>query len=150
MGTMTAEALPWCASDPSAFIIHPSNLPLRGRDMSRGCSRPVAKEKLMFPEMGYFWKSRPKTIISATLPDSGGQPQSLHIAEPFLVEVAFPIGHLDQAQTMPAKTPPQWFVYMLRCSNGNLYTGITTDAQRRLKVANANPDRPPLSGTRSA
>ena len=26
---------------------------------------------------------------------------------------------------------------MLRCSNGCLYTGITTDVQRRLKVHNA-------------
>lgn len=30
-----------------------------------------------------------------------------------------------------------WFVYMLRCSNGCLYTGITTDVQKRLKVHNA-------------
>lgn len=25
-----------------------------------------------------------------------------------------------------------WFVYMIRCSDGSLYTGITTDMQRRL------------------
>jgi putative endonuclease len=29
------------------------------------------------------------------------------------------------------------FVYMLRCSNGCLYTGITTDVQRRLTVHNS-------------
>lgn len=26
----------------------------------------------------------------------------------------------------------QWFVYMLRCSDGSLYTGITPDVQARL------------------
>jgi putative endonuclease len=29
---------------------------------------------------------------------------------------------------MKAKT---WYLYMLRCGNGNLYTGITTDVKRR-------------------
>lgn len=27
----------------------------------------------------------------------------------------------------------EWFVYMLRCGDGSLYTGITTDPQRRLR-----------------
>ena len=26
----------------------------------------------------------------------------------------------------------EWFLYMIRCKNGQLYTGITTDVQRRL------------------
>ena len=38
---------------------------------------------------------------------------------------------------MPKTLPKPWFVYMLRCSNGCLYTGITTDVQRRLKVHNS-------------
>ena len=38
---------------------------------------------------------------------------------------------------MPKTLPKPWFVYMLKCSNGCLYTGITTDVQRRLKVHNA-------------
>lgn len=25
-----------------------------------------------------------------------------------------------------------WYLYLLRCANGDLYTGITTDVQRRL------------------
>ena len=29
------------------------------------------------------------------------------------------------------KTPPQWYVYILRCEGGELYTGITTDVKRR-------------------
>jgi putative endonuclease len=29
--------------------------------------------------------------------------------------------------------PPTWNVYMLRTANGALYTGITTDVDRRLK-----------------
>lgn len=27
----------------------------------------------------------------------------------------------------------KWFVYMLRCGDGSLYTGITTDVRRRLR-----------------
>jgi putative endonuclease len=27
---------------------------------------------------------------------------------------------------------PDWFVYVLRCGDGSLYTGITTDVSRRL------------------
>jgi len=29
-------------------------------------------------------------------------------------------------------TPTRWFVYILRCGNGTLYTGVTTDVSRRL------------------
>lgn len=27
---------------------------------------------------------------------------------------------------------PQWYLYMVRCRDGNLYTGIATDVERRL------------------
>ena len=30
----------------------------------------------------------------------------------------------------------QWFVYILRCADGNLYTGVTTDLKRRVKQHN--------------
>jgi putative endonuclease len=30
-----------------------------------------------------------------------------------------------------------WFLYIIRCSDGSLYTGITTDISRRLKEHNA-------------
>ena len=30
-----------------------------------------------------------------------------------------------------------WFVYMVRCRDGSLYTGVTTDAKRRAKEHNA-------------
>lgn len=29
-----------------------------------------------------------------------------------------------------------WFVYMLRCADGSLYTGVTTDLERRVKEHN--------------
>lgn len=32
----------------------------------------------------------------------------------------------------------QWYVYMLRCSDATLYTGITTDIQRRVKEHNGD------------
>ncbi|MGF1643062.1 MAG: GIY-YIG nuclease family protein [Thiotrichales bacterium] len=31
----------------------------------------------------------------------------------------------------------QWFVYILRCVDGSLYTGITTDPARRIREHNA-------------
>ena len=27
---------------------------------------------------------------------------------------------------------PEWYLYIVRCRNGHLYTGITTDVERRL------------------
>jgi putative endonuclease len=30
-----------------------------------------------------------------------------------------------------------WFVYILRCADGTLYTGVTTDPERRLREHNA-------------
>lgn len=34
---------------------------------------------------------------------------------------------------------PQWFVYLVRCSDNSLYTGITTDLSRRLQEHNSSP-----------
>ncbi len=31
------------------------------------------------------------------------------------------------------KTPRHWFVYILRCDDGRLYTGMTGDIERRLR-----------------
>jgi len=33
---------------------------------------------------------------------------------------------------MADQNEPVWFLYMIRCHNGNLYTGISTDVERRL------------------
>lgn len=44
------------------------------------------------------------------------------------------------AGTAPAEEAPPskpWFVYLLRCANGCLYTGIATDVHKRLAVHNA-------------
>lgn len=38
--------------------------------------------------------------------------------------------------TMNRETRTDWFVYMLRCSDQSLYTGITTDLERRLSRHN--------------
>ena len=32
-----------------------------------------------------------------------------------------------------------WFVYILRCGDGTLYTGVTDDVQRRLAAQRALP-----------
>ncbi|MEN8256994.1 MAG: GIY-YIG nuclease family protein [Thermodesulfobacteriota bacterium] len=33
-----------------------------------------------------------------------------------------------------------WFVYMVRCQDQTLYTGITTDPDKRLTAHNSGPD----------
>ncbi len=33
----------------------------------------------------------------------------------------------------------EWFVYVLRCADGTLYTGVTTDVARRVEEHNASP-----------
>lgn len=38
---------------------------------------------------------------------------------------------------LPESPPRPWFVYLLRCANGALYTGIATDVLKRLSVHNA-------------
>jgi len=34
----------------------------------------------------------------------------------------------------PHRPSPRWLVYLLRCSDGSLYTGITNDLPKRLKA----------------
>ena len=38
---------------------------------------------------------------------------------------------------MATQAGKNWFVYMLRCADGSLYTGITTDLNRRCRQHNA-------------
>jgi len=40
----------------------------------------------------------------------------------------------NQSSSFPAI--PSWFVYLLRCADNTLYTGITTDLNRRLDEHN--------------
>ncbi len=42
---------------------------------------------------------------------------------------------LDEDNSNEEPTP--WFVYLLRCADGSLYTGITTDLTRRCAQHNA-------------
>lgn len=35
------------------------------------------------------------------------------------------------------KSPEQWFVYMVRCVDNSLYTGITIDIERRINEHNS-------------
>ncbi|MCL1090210.1 GIY-YIG nuclease family protein [Shewanella profunda] len=40
----------------------------------------------------------------------------------------------ESAPVMPKPSDtvsPQWFLYLVRCANGHLYTGVTTDVARR-------------------
>lgn len=38
------------------------------------------------------------------------------------------------------QTPAKWYVYLLRCNDDSLYTGATTDLQRRLRQHNHGSD----------
>lgn len=50
-------------------------------------------------------------------------------------------GMTQAEKSKPSTSPPQsedgWFVYILRCSDNTLYTGITKDLERRLQQHNA-------------
>ncbi len=35
---------------------------------------------------------------------------------------------------MPARSTSRWIVYLLHCSDGSLYTGVTNDLPKRLKA----------------
>ena len=39
-----------------------------------------------------------------------------------------------------SKSSDIWFVYMVRCSDGTLYTGITNDLEKRIKAHNSGKD----------
>jgi len=38
-----------------------------------------------------------------------------------------------------SNTESLWYVYVLKCSDETLYTGITTDLQRRIEEHNSSP-----------
>lgn len=35
----------------------------------------------------------------------------------------------------------KWYLYILECGDGSLYTGVTTDIERRLKEHNTSPNK---------
>ena len=43
----------------------------------------------------------------------------------------------DGNNGMTTESGVDWFVYILRCADGSLYTGITTDVSRRCEQHNA-------------
>ena len=45
--------------------------------------------------------------------------------------------HRQGKKAKKVPTGSTWFVYMLRCADGSLYTGITKDLKRRCKQHNA-------------
>ncbi len=42
------------------------------------------------------------------------------------------------AEKTAANSTPPWFVYILRCADDTLYTGITTDVNKRIKQHNGS------------
>ena len=47
------------------------------------------------------------------------------------------IAESDLREDEKAENPTEWFVYILRCADDSLYTGITTDLNRRCEQHNA-------------
>lgn len=45
------------------------------------------------------------------------------------------------AMAMSSVVAPCWSVYMIQCSDGSLYTGITTDVERRFREHSAQKGR---------
>ncbi|MCA9013984.1 MAG: GIY-YIG nuclease family protein [Planctomycetaceae bacterium] len=43
----------------------------------------------------------------------------------------------EQQEETPEEKPIPWYVYILLCGDGSLYTGITTDLTRRCEQHNA-------------
>ena len=44
----------------------------------------------------------------------------------------------EDAKKLDSAEDKKWFVYVVRCSDDTLYTGITTDPRRRLKEHNGS------------
>ena len=40
---------------------------------------------------------------------------------------------------MDQYTPQRWYLYVVKCSDNTLYTGVTTDLNRRIKEHNVSP-----------
>ncbi len=46
---------------------------------------------------------------------------------------------IDSQEPTQDLPPLRWVVYMLRCADGSLYTGITTQLERRIREHNHSP-----------
>jgi len=40
---------------------------------------------------------------------------------------------------VPRKAGKPWFVYLVRCADGTLYTGVTSELERRIREHNESP-----------
>ncbi len=55
----------------------------------------------------------------------------------FVIIPAHLVQIINQLKKIKLKVNKPWFVYILRSSKGHLYTGITTDLERRIKQHNS-------------
>ena len=46
------------------------------------------------------------------------------------------LSRMKEKETAYGKIAEEWFVYILQCKDGTLYTGITNDLARRFKMHN--------------
>ncbi|WP_297896059.1 GIY-YIG nuclease family protein [Shewanella sp.] len=68
-------------------------------------------------------------------PEAVAVEQALDSEQAVTSDQAFP---LDQAVTAEIVQASVWYLYLIRCANGHLYTGITTDVTRRFNEHQSN------------
>ena len=85
------------------------------------------------PRLILFGEARPNR--------EGRLPLAGRVADPEVPEGGWRAPNPSGATTTPLKrkkkNPSRWFVYAVRCRDGSIYTGITTDLARRIKTHNA-------------
>lgn len=77
----------------------------------------------------------------ASLKQGASQAQASNKPEAVAVELAQDSDQaviLDQAVTADIVQASVWYLYLIRCANGHLYTGITTDVTRRFNEHQSN------------
>ncbi|WP_291174461.1 GIY-YIG nuclease family protein [Gimesia sp.] len=100
------------------------------------CAQGLLIECQMTPhEVGFKLNDFLLSAIAEKKSDGYGRPEDAfqRMVESRKIEVTA----LDVKEDDAADNPTEWFVYILRCADNSLYTGITTDLNRRCEQHNA-------------
>jgi len=76
------------------------------------------------------------------MPDQSEQPEQ--IVEQTVEQMVEQM--VEQTVDQTVEQSPAWFIYLVRCHNGNLYTGISTDVARRFSEHQAGKGAKYLRG----
>lgn len=78
---------------------------------------------------------RHKVIVTIFLSDGGVI--TITLEQAYFVKSAVSLASWES--TMPKKEGKAWYVYVVRCNDGSLYCGTTTDVTRRVGEHNTSP-----------